>query len=56
MTQPTESRHAVAKDTRSATEEVRCRVQGEFLEIPGLRVTEAQARQAMLRSASMPSK
>lgn len=43
MTQPTE-RHALAKDTPSAAEEILRRVQGEFLEMPGLRVTEEQAR------------
>lgn len=44
MTEPTNARGALAKDTRSATEDVLRRVQGEFLEMPGLRVTEAQAR------------
>ena len=44
MTQPIEARSAVTKDTRSATEDLRRRVQGEFLEMPGLRVTEVQAR------------
>ena len=43
MTEPTEAHPALAKDTQSA-EEVLRRVQGEFLEMPGLRVTEAQAR------------
>jgi hypothetical protein len=42
MTQPTEARPAAAKDTRSATEEVRRPVQGEFPEIPG-RVIGARA-------------
>jgi hypothetical protein len=44
MTQLTEARPDLAKETRSATEEVLCRVQGEFMEMPGLRLTEAQAR------------
>lgn len=30
--------------TRRATEDVMTRVQGEFLEMPGMRLTEAQAR------------
>jgi hypothetical protein len=35
---------APAKTAQLATDEVLRRVQGEFLEMPGLRVTEAQAR------------
>ena len=44
MTQSTAERPPLAKDTRSATEDLLRRVQGEFLEMPGLRVTEAQGR------------
>ncbi len=43
MTEPTEARPALAKEPRPVTEEVLRRVQGEFLEMPGLRLTEAQA-------------
>ena len=43
MTQPSEG-PVPATAARSATEEILSRVQGEFLEMPGLRVTEAQAR------------
>ena len=44
MTPLAETRLALAEDTRCATEEIVRRVQGEFLEMPGMRVTEAQAR------------
>ena len=43
MTQPIEARPALAKEPGSVTEDVLRRVQAEFLEMPGLRVTEAQA-------------
>ena len=43
MTEPTEARPALAKEPRSVTEEVLRRVRSEFLEMPGLRLTEAQA-------------
>ena len=44
MTPSADMHLALAEDTRSATEEIIRRVQGEFLEMPGMRVTEAQAR------------
>ena len=43
MIEPTAGRPAFAKDLQSVPEEVLRRVQGEFLEMPGLRLTEAQA-------------
>lgn len=43
MTELREARPALAKQPQSPTDEVLRRVQGEFLEMPGLRVTEAQA-------------
>ena len=43
MIQPTE-RPALAKDTRAISDETLRRVRGEFLEMPGLRLTELQAR------------
>jgi hypothetical protein len=44
MTPSNEVRVALAEPIRSTTEEILRRVQGEFLEMPGLRLTEAQAR------------
>jgi hypothetical protein len=44
MTKPTERPRTVAEDTRSPTEQILDRIQGEFLEMPGLRLTEEQAR------------
>ena len=32
------------RESVRATEEVLCRIQGEFMEMPGLQLTEAQAR------------
>ena len=43
MPEPTEARPALAKEPRSVTEDVLRRAQGEFVEMPGLRLTEAQA-------------
>ena len=43
MTQPTE-RRTPATDIWSENDDILRRVQGEFLEMPGLRVTETQAR------------
>ncbi len=34
----------MAPEPFQATDDILCRVQGEFLEMPGLRLTEAQAR------------
>ncbi len=44
MIEPGDGPPARVKDGRSIPEEMLRRVQGEFLEMPGLRVTEAQAR------------
>ena len=43
MTEPSNPGTALAKAPQFATDEVLRRVQGEFLEMPGLRLTEAQA-------------
>jgi hypothetical protein len=43
MTETTEAHPLPAKGSPIAIEELLRRVQGEFLEMPGLRVTEAQA-------------
>jgi hypothetical protein len=43
MTKATAVRPVLAKDAWPATEELLRRVQGEFLEMPGLRLTEAHA-------------
>ena len=52
MTEPG-GRPDLAMDARSAIEDVLQRVQGEFLEMPGLRVTEAQARRLWGLDAAM---
>ena len=44
MTPSDEARVALAEPIRSTTEDILRRVQGEFFEMPGLRLTEAQAR------------
>ena len=44
MTGPIEGHSGPGKDARSANEDVFRRVQAEFLEMPGLRGTEPQAR------------
>jgi hypothetical protein len=44
MTPSDEARAALAESLRSTMEEMLCRVQNEFFEMPGLRLTEAQAR------------
>lgn len=44
MTEPTDRLPAPTNERQSVPEDVLRRVQGEFLEMPGLRVTEAQAR------------
>jgi hypothetical protein len=44
MTEATTARPVLSKDARPATEELLRRVQGEFLEMPGLRLTDVQAR------------
>ena len=44
MSEPVKASPAPAKASPSATDEVLRRVQGEFLEMPGLRLTEAQAQ------------
>jgi hypothetical protein len=43
MTKATAASPVQAKDAPPATEELLRRVQGEFLEMPGLRLTETQA-------------
>ncbi len=44
MPDQTDSRSPSVHDGRPAREEIVRRVQGEFLEMPGLRLTETQAR------------
>ena len=55
MIEPTAARPDLAKEPRSVTEEVLRRVRGEFLEMPGLRVTETQARRLWGLDAAMCS-
>jgi hypothetical protein len=43
MTEPSKASPASTKTPQSTTDDVLRRVQGEFLEMPGLRLTEAQA-------------
>lgn len=43
MTEPSKASPDLVKASQFATDEVLRRVQGEFLEMPGLRLTEAQA-------------
>lgn len=44
MIEPSDRRSKDAPDTERATDEMLRRVRGEFIEMPGLRITEAQAR------------
>ena len=44
MSPSDEARVALAEPIRSTPEDILRRVQGEFFEMPGLRLTEAQAR------------
>lgn len=55
MTQPSEARPVLTETPHSAIDEVLRRVQGEFLEIPGLRLTEAQACRLWGMDATMCS-
>ena len=47
MPHQTDIQSPVVHETSSKIEEILWRVQGEFLEMPGLRLTEAQARAAL---------
>jgi hypothetical protein len=44
MPHPSDTPSPSVNETRPNTEDILRRVQGEFLEMPGLRLTEAQAR------------
>ena len=44
MTDPIRGRSALAKERGTLSQDVLRRIQGEFLEMPGLCLTEAQAR------------
>lgn len=55
MTEPSEVRPILTTTRHSATDEVLRRVQGEFLEMPGLRLTETQTRRLWGMEAAMCS-
>lgn len=55
MTEPAKAPPAFANDVHSVAEDMLRRVRGEFLEMPGLRLTEAQARRLWGLDAAMCS-